>query len=417
MALDIGPDGPSERFLVISCDCHTQGRAEDYRPYIEPKFRDSFEQWAAESLPPGYEGREKMFASGNEHTIYPQRSRAFHEHEWVKAGAERALFDFQRRIVEMERDGIVGDVAIQQGYPFSNFGGAPYGTKYDWPTRKAGVRAANQWLADRCAENPGRHAGLALIPDMDDIEYSAKEIDRLFHAGLKGGIMLPFSPTYEWPAYNHERYYPLWEVLNEHKLAVHTHLGTLFGGAHTTIEGPGGDVIDGYENHFRSARPFWCMYFGGVFERYPNIKFSFTEHGIEWIPEMIRHMTTGFYRELEAFKEQMDGAEIRWRDHQLSPIDVWKRQGFAGASFMPKAEADRRHELGVDKIMWGSDYPHIEGTWPNTRMKLARALANMPKEEKALILGENALRCYETAFDEKQLREAASRVGILAEQV
>jgi predicted TIM-barrel fold metal-dependent hydrolase len=132
---------------------------------------------------------------------------------------------------------------------------------------------------------------------------------------------------------------------------------------------------------------------------------------------MIRHMTTGYFRELEAFKEQMSDAETRWRNHQLSPVEVWRRQGFAGASFLPKAEADRRTELGVDKIMWGSDYPHVEGTWPNTRMKLARALASVPRDEKALILGENALRCYETAFDEVHLREVAARTGILMAQV
>jgi predicted TIM-barrel fold metal-dependent hydrolase len=139
------------------------------------------------------------------------------------------------------------------------------------------------------------------------------------------------------------------------------------------------------------------MYFGGVFERYPNLKFSFTEHGIEWIPQMIRDMTRPSVAEFAAFEEQLETMQsfpmLELSGITLSPSEVWQRQGYAGASFMPKKEADMRDEIGVDRIMWGSDYPHVEGTWPNTREKPARALRDVPVEDKRKILGENALGC------------------------
>jgi predicted TIM-barrel fold metal-dependent hydrolase len=327
------------------------------------------------------------------------------------------LFDFGRRIKELENDGIVGDVVINQFFPFADGGLIPGTRTWDRPHRRTGMRAANRWLADRCSSNPGRHAGLAVIPDMDDIAASVKELESLFDAGLRGGVMLPDSPSYEWPAWNDPRYTPLWEFLDHHGLAVHTHLGSNFGGPSTDLRGDGSIEINIYENHFRASRPFWAMYFGRVFERYPNIKFSFTEHGIEWIPEMIRHMMVSFYKGLMALEEQLAETPAQWEGHDLKPDEVWQRQGFAGGSFMAKGEADMRDEIGVDQMMWGSDYPHVEGTWPNTRKKLQRVLQDVPLADKRKILGENALRCYPAAFDEAHLRTEAARTGLTTSEV
>jgi predicted TIM-barrel fold metal-dependent hydrolase len=404
----------NDRYLMISCDAHAGAAAEAYRPYLEQQYHEALTQWAPTVPAPGKEGREQMLAAMGERAaeIFGSLSQRFAAYPEVLAGGEDGYYDFERRIKELENDGIVGDVIIHQGYPFSDaFEGLP--NPFDWATRTAGVRAGNRWLVDKCNENPGRHAGVALIPDMNDIEASAKELDELIQAGLKGGVMLHDSPTFEWPAFNHPRYEPLWEVLDQYALPVHTHLGTVFGGPTTPIEGPGGFMIAGMEMHFRTSRAFWAMYFGGVFERHPGVKFSFTEHGVEWIPEMIRHMTKPMVTELAAFEEQLSemtgypGSTL-----ELTPAEIWQRQGFAGASFMPKKEADMRYEIGVDTLMWGSDYPHPEGTWPNTRDKLKRALQDVPVDEKRKILGETALRCYSAAFDPEFLRREADRVGL-----
>jgi hypothetical protein len=115
----------------------------------------------------------------------------FPEHPAVVAGGEDGLFDFTRRIKELEDDGIVADVVINQSIPFSPPFIDALPSQDDWSVRKAGIRAANEWLVDRCNEHPGRHAGLAIIPDMDDIAASARQIDDLFARGLKGGICCP----------------------------------------------------------------------------------------------------------------------------------------------------------------------------------------------------------------------------------
>ncbi len=70
-----------------------------------------------------------------------------------------------------------------------------------------------------------------------------------------------------------------------------------------------------------------------------------------------------------------------------------------------------RYDIGVDKLMWGSDYPHYEGTWHHTREKLHAAFGGVPEAEVRLMVGENALRCYSYAFDREKLAPISERVG------
>jgi len=79
------------------------------------------------------------------------------------------------------------------------------------------------------------------------------------------------------------------------------------------------------------------------------------------------------------------------------------------ASFFPPDEAERRYEIGVGSLMWGSDYPHIEGTWPHTEGKLKESFAGIPRDEVEAIVGGNAVRVY--GFDRATLDGVASRIG------
>lgn len=76
---------------------------------------------------------------------------------------------------------------------------------------------------------------------------------------------------------------------------------------------------------------------------------------------------------------------------------------------MPRHEGQERHRIGLDKILWGSDYPHLEGTWPNTRAYMQETFSDYPENEIRAILGESALKAY--AFDPQAVRTVAARVG------
>ena len=99
----------------------------------------------------------------------------------------------------------------------------------------------------------------------------------------------------------------------------------------------------------------------------------------------------------------------------LRPTEYFQRQCHLGASFLEPHEGADRHRIGVNKLMWGSDYPHLEGTWPNTMDALRTTFAEYPEKETRAILGETAAELY--GFDRQLLESVAKRVGPSLEQI
>jgi predicted TIM-barrel fold metal-dependent hydrolase len=93
----------------------------------------------------------------------------------------------------------------------------------------------------------------------------------------------------------------------------------------------------------------------------------------------------------------------------MKPSDYFRRNVFLGASCMPRREAEMRHQIGVGNIMWGSDYPHPEGSWPYTREQMIETFKGLPEGEIADMLGGNAAHIY--GFDLEKLASIAARVG------
>ena len=93
----------------------------------------------------------------------------------------------------------------------------------------------------------------------------------------------------------------------------------------------------------------------------------------------------------------------------LRPSEYWARQCHIGSSFIRPPEVGLRHQVGVDRIMWGSDYPHKEGSFPFTRAHLRASFAGVDPAEVAAMLGGNAADVY--GFDVEALRLLADKVG------
>ena len=93
----------------------------------------------------------------------------------------------------------------------------------------------------------------------------------------------------------------------------------------------------------------------------------------------------------------------------MKPSAYFARHVFLGASCMPRREVEMRHRIGLENIMWGSDYPHPEGSWPVTRDQMIDAFHGVPEDELAAMLGGNAARLY--GFDLEKLAPLAARIG------
>jgi predicted TIM-barrel fold metal-dependent hydrolase len=241
-------------------------------------------------------------------------------------------------------------------------------------------------------------AGLAVILP-HDVDGAVAEVRRSAREGLRG-VLLTHSEL-DLPLWHHGRYDPLWRACTELGLPVHTHAGRfpdIYG------QGPAARLVGMYEGMFFAHRPLWLMTLGGVFTRHPELQLVFTEQGADWIPAELARME---YVYEESAEITMGDAAREVVDR--SPRELWARNGWVGASFASQAEVALRHEIGVDRIMWGSDYPHDESTWPHSWDRMRDAFAGVPDDELRAMVGLNAARAYD--FDLDALAPVVERIG------
>ena len=161
------------------------------------------------------------------------------------------------------------------------------------------------------------------------------------------------------------------------------------------------------ETSWFSHRPLWTFILSGVFDRCPTLRLVLAEQGSGWIRDALRTMD-GFYAQIAAGNV----GELRFLQPQLlerKPSDYWETNCAVAASFLHRDDCRRRERIGVDHIMWGSDYPHLEGTAPFSKEAIQMTFADVPEDEVAAMLGGNAARIY--GFDLDVLDPLAAEFG------
>ena len=248
---------------------------------------------------------------------------------------------------------------------------------------------------------------------MWDIEDAVKEAKWASENGL-GGLLLPLL-TVGRESYHHPKYDPFWQACESLGLVVCFHSGpapmTDYYGkmfpASDISQYPGGLGIYISEVFFWTYRPIIFMAWGGVFERFPKLKASVTETGQGFLLPPMLKMLDHHYHDTYFSAKLGD-----YRSHlSMSPVDYFRRNCAIGASCMPRSDVEIRHEIGLEQLMWGSDYPHPEGTWPHTKTDLKNAFTGFPEDDVAAILGGNAIKFYN--FDKTAMDKVAAKVGPL----
>jgi len=384
-----------EPLVVISSDCHAGLPPERYRDYVAPKYRDTFDVALPIQLAEVRAMAKKfLVADINE--------------EWRK-GRDRALsgaWDHDERLRVLDGDGIAGEIIFPDGITEMNM--PPFGAGLSLPTDSRivpelqweGARAHNRWLAEFCAMAPDRRAGVALAPICWDVDEAVREIHWVREHGLRG-ILIP-SMWGRQPAYHHPRYEPIWSACEDLGVVVHLHSGAAPMEDYGDHLGMMGIYIT--EVVWWAVRPLTFLIWGGVFERHPKLRLAITESTTVWVPEALALMD-------QRYSETHYSAKLGdYRSHlKMQPSEYFHRNVVLGASCMPRREAEMRHQIGVPNIMWGSDYPHPEGTWPHTREQMRNTFRGLPEGELRAMLGGNAVRVY--GFDADALARVAVRIG------
>ncbi|TML91335.1 MAG: amidohydrolase [Actinobacteria bacterium] len=370
-----------ERYTLISADCHAGGNMEMYREHLDPAYVDEFERWRG------------------------AYSNPFRD---LQRGGRTRNWDNERRISEQESDGVVAEVVFPNTVPpFFPTGAlvARPPRPEELELRLAGIRAHNRWLAAWCAEHGARRAGIAQL-FLNDVDEAIADV-RFAHAhGLRGGVLLPaVPPDVDWikPLYAPD-FDPLWAVCEQLDVVVNHHSG---GGSPDYGPYPVAGVLWIAETTFFSRRALTHLLLGGVFERFPRLRFVVTEQGASWIPPLLAQLD-GYHAQMKTGRI----GELKYTPEEvlpLAPSEYFARNCWVGASFPSPVEAASRHNIGLDRYMWGSDYPHHESTYPYTREGLRRAFAGTDPSELQQVLAGNAAAVY--GFDLEALAPIAARVG------
>ncbi len=372
----------TDRYTIISADCHAGASHAAYREYLDPKFVDDFDAW-----------------------------RGKYKNPYKDLGDNRRLrnWDNEMRNSQQEADGIVGEVVFPNTVPpffpsFVLFAKPPTDDEYEH--RHAGVLAHNRWLVDWCGEFSERRAGVGQI-FLNDVDDAIADATWIKDHGLRGGVLLPnIAPDVKWVKPLYDRCYdPLWEVLQDLEIPVNVHSGT---GNPDYGAYPVSMLLYITEVMFYTQRPFVQMVLSGVFERFPRLKFVMTEAGCAWVPPLL----DGLDKVIRGIRETGATGEIRYGDDQVLSRDAtecFAQNCWMGVSQPGPADVRARHKIGIDKFMWGSDYPHDEGTHPFTREHLRSRFHDVPENELRRMLAGNAADLY--GFDLDALAPLAATLG------
>jgi predicted TIM-barrel fold metal-dependent hydrolase len=373
---------PDDHYTIISADCHAGGSHAMYREYLDPEYRDDFDAWRN------------------------QYKNPFRD---LQDGGRVRNWDDDRRIGDLEADGIVGEVVFPNTVPpffpsFVLFARPPTPDQYEH--RLAGLRAHNRWLADWCARFPERRAGVGQI-FLNDVDDAIEDVKWIKEHGLRGGVLVSaIAPDVDYvkPLYD-PVYDPLWKVCEDLGVPVNSHGGT---GLPDYGRYPAAALLFITEVQFYSQRPFVQLLVSGVFERFPKLKFVMTEMGCAWLPPMLRQ----FDGLLAQIRKTGRTGEMRYSDEHILPksaTEYFHQNCWMGVSQPGPADAAARYEIGLDRFMWGSDYPHDEGTGPFTREHLRQLFYDTDPNELQQILARSAAGLYD--FDLAALEPLADRYG------
>jgi len=295
------------------------------------------------------------------------------------------------RLEDMDRDGM--DVAVL-------FGGGPIGTLNE-ELYMASFDAYNRWLGDFCSYAPDRFCGVGYIP-MREVDDAIARLKKLADAGFtavnipafpqpldkldfsSGGAAQssaltgdPLGPRrYDQPEFDR-----FWAAAQDLDIALTFHLG-----ARTTrYWEPDKFLADLVMSKVTMAEPIAIMTFGGVFQRFPKLRIGSIESGVGWLAWMANYMD-------ETWAKQRF-----WTKNTLVEPPSFYMDRNVYASFIHDSIGIRtRHFPGAKNIMWSSDYPHSETTFPNSLETIERLFKDIPLDERAEVVGGIAKRFFHT---------------------
>lgn len=291
------------------------------------------------------------------------------------AAMRPGLTDGARRGEDQDVDGLAAEV-LYPGF-FSMF------NMRNVDLLAALQRNYNDWLHDHCTASEGRLHGLAALP-VQQPTAAVTELDRVLDLGYRGVIIPSNAPKGH--RYCDPDFDPLWARAQEAGVPVSFHVGCFSHIPTWLRETSGRDPIAVYSGTASLIHDtlieLMCR---GVCQRFPDLEFVVAEFNAGWIAHWLERVDQGWQRE---YGKKPGGLAVE-------PVEeIWKRQFYATIEDDQPA-LRTRDMIGEDRLMWGSDYPHTDSTWPCSSDVLDEMFSEYPASTRAAITRDNVARLYD----------------------
>jgi predicted TIM-barrel fold metal-dependent hydrolase len=368
---------PSANGLIISADSHVLEPGDLWTSALHARFGDALPR-----IVKGFEGHEGTFfylGRPGEAARIDELVNAVGDDarisELVRAGSDP---DFRLQL--MRSDGVAAEVL--------NPTFALWVPRIpDSAMRRACAQVFNDWIVEYCARSPQRLLGVGIVP-IDDAQWAVEEARRIVRRGVRG-IMVPTQPIEGAAPYRSAVYDRFWAVVEEARVPMTLHIVTGRVRDPFTYHGADerGEVPRSFLELFGEAAPVLAneFIFGGIFDRFPKLTIFLSEYDASWLPILK-------YR-VDRIEKFPGLAPLKRRARAYVDENV-----VVGIINDPLA-AKLRHEIGVDRIMWGSDFPHPPCPYPHTRERIGEILAGIPEADRAAIVAGNVSRLYGIDFN------------------
>lgn len=282
-------------------------------------------------------------------------------------------YDPVERLKDQDIDGVSAEVL----YPTYAMG--LYAVQ-DAELQEAAFDAYNDWLVEMCNHAPGRLAGLALI-SVRNVEHAVKSLQHWRKAGLRGAMIScvpPHGTEYSDPVYE-----PLWAALEDLAIPVSIHTLTSSRGQNHRFDRAKRGAAGYPENPMEVMLTLGEITTATLLDRHPRLKIVLAEADVGWLPWMLARLDRGHER-----WARQNGIVT-----ELKPSEYFRRN-FSAAFIKDREGVFAREFIGVDNLMWSSDYPHTDSTWPHSRESIEHDLQGVSAADRRKITCTNAAKLY-----------------------
>ena len=336
---------------------------------------------------------DKNFGSMGGNVIAKDRNKllgrlAFQNYDQITPGS----YDVAERLKDMDAMGVWGQICFQNG------GVTQAGSLValnDEPLAIAITQIFNDACADRMKASSGRINGMGTLPYWDK-DIMNKEMRRIVDLGVKG-IVLPDRPERLSQGYigTDGKVSPFWEEVfqtcNDTGIPLNFHLNASLDANSAIWDNLGFDQrlpIHALLHHIGCAATMSNFMVSGILDKYPQLKIGLIESGAGWVP---------FW--LEAMEHQLD--EFRTAENRglkLRPKQYFKRHFWVSFWFETYAPTKMLEEIGAEKLMFETDFPHPTSLYPGVQEKLVKTLGGYDYETRKRVLERNAVELYNLSF-------------------